>query len=405
MLKKILKSFDYSVIVVYLLLCLFGLVMIYSSSMVIAVQRYGMDSAYFYNKQKINLALALLAFTVTAFLPYKLYASKKFLALLMCGSMFGLLALFIFGHTSNNAQSWFRLGSSSLQPSEFVKVAIIIYLSAVYAKKQAYIDIFNKGVVPPLIFLIVVCFLVAIQPDIGTATIIFGIGCTIIIASGMRLKTMLKLAGLGLAFAVLLSPFLFLEKDKIFTPVKIARFTGYLNPFQNEGGEGLQLVNSYIAIGSGGLKGQGLGESIQKLGYLPEPHTDFIMAIIAEELGAFGVLFVIGGLCYLVLRGIYIGIHSKDQFGSLLAIGISGMIAIQTFINLGGVCGLIPITGVTLPFISYGGSSLLILSLSLGILVNVGMFTKYEEKYKHKQEKPQEADDANRRPYQVYSRP
>ncbi|GER68423.1 cell division protein FtsW [Weizmannia acidilactici] len=405
MLKKILKSFDYSIIVVYLLLCLFGLVMIYSSSMVIAVQRYGQDSAYFYNKQKINLFLALIGFAITAFLPYKMYQSKKFLAFLMFGSVLGLLALFVFGHTSNNAQSWFQIGSSSLQPSEFVKMAVIIYLSAVYAKKQAYIDTFNKGVIPPLIFLMVVCLLIALQPDIGTATIIFAIGCTIIITSGMRLKTMLKLAGLCLAIAVLFSPFILIEKDKIFTPVRLARFTGYLNPFKNESGEGLQLVNSYIAIGSGGLRGQGLGQSIQKLGYLPEPHTDFIMAIIAEELGAAGVLFVIGGLCYLVLRGIYIGIHSRDQFGSLLAIGISSMIAIQTFINLGGVCGLIPITGVPLPFISYGGSSLLLLSMALGILVNVAMFTKYEENYKRKQNMSQEAGQTIRKPYKVYSRP
>jgi cell division protein FtsW len=373
--------------------------------MVVAVQRYGVDSAYFYDKQKLNLLLAFTGFLVTAFLPYKIYQSKKLLAFIMFGSVLGLLALFVFGHTSNNAQSWFKIGSSQLQPAEFVKIGIIIYLAAVYAKKQAYIDTFNRGAIPPLIFLMVVCGLITVQPDVGSAAIIFLVGCTIIVSSGMKLKTMLKLAGLGLGFVVIFSPLILIQKDKIFTPVRVSRFTGYLDPFKNQGEEGLQLVNSYIAIGSGGIKGQGLGQSIQKLGYLPESHTDFIMAVIAEELGVAGVLFVIGGLSYLVLRGIYIGIHSKDQFGSLLAIGISGLIAIQTFINLGGVSGLIPITGVTLPFISYGGSSLLVLSLAVGVLVNVAMFTKYEEKYKRKQGSHAEAPDQTGKLYKVYSKP
>src|SRR3954470_12366134 len=148
---------------------------------------------------------------------------------------------------------------------------------------------------------------------------------------------------------------------------------------------GFHLANSFIAIGSGGVNGLGLGKSIQKLGYLPESHTDFIMAVIAEELGIWGVGFVILLLFYIVLRGIYIGLQCKDPFGSLLAIGISSMIGIQSFINLAGVSGLIPLTGVPLPYISYGGSSLLMLAGATGILVNVSMFTKYEKKYKDKQ--------------------
>ena len=150
-----------------------------------------------------------------------------------------------------------------------------------------------------------------------------------------------------------------MKSDKIFTDGRMERINGYLDPFGTAQDEGFQLVNSYLAIGSGGIKGLGLGQSVQKLGYLPEAHTDFIMAIIAEELGVFGVAFVLVGLGYLVLRGIYIGIRCRDPFGSMLAIGISGMIGIQSFINLGGMSGLIPITGVTLPFISYGGSSIL----------------------------------------------
>ncbi|MBS4172382.1 FtsW/RodA/SpoVE family cell cycle protein [Bacillus sp. FJAT-49736] len=387
MFKKILKSFDYSIITVYILLCLFGLVMVYSASMVTAI-RIGQSSDFFYMKQLKNLILSIVAFGFAAFLPYKLYKSNRFLGTMMLVSIFGLLAIFAWGSIYNNANSWLSFGSSSIQPSEFVKLSVIIYLSAVYSKKQTYIDHFNKGVVPPIAFLIFVCFLIAIQPDTGTAGIIFLIGLTIIMCSGMKFKTLMKLFGFGLIIIGILSPFVILEKDKIFSPTKMGRITGFTEPFKYAQKEGHQLVNSYFAIGAGGLKGQGLGQSIEKLGYLPEPQTDFIIAVISEELGIFGVAFVIVGLAYLVLRGIYLGLKCQDTFGSLLCIGISSMIAIQTFINLGGAVGLIPITGVPLPFISYGGSSLLLLSISMGILVNISMFINYEEKYKKKKEKP-----------------
>ncbi|MGE8206763.1 FtsW/RodA/SpoVE family cell cycle protein [Heyndrickxia sp. NPDC080065] len=386
MLKKILKSFDYSIIIVYILLCVFGLVMIYSASMVVAVQKYHQSSDFFYIKQVKNLIVAFITFTITAFFPYKAYKSNKFLGIIMLVSVLSLIGIRLFGHNTNNAQSWFKIGTTMIQPSEFVKLSVIIYLSAVYAKKQSYIDQLNRGVIPPLLFLIFVCFLIAIEPDWGTSLINFLIGLTILLCSGMRFKTMSKLIGLGLIIALLLSPVLIFKKDDIFTKGKVSRITAYLDPFGTKGDEGFQLYNSYLALGSGGVKGLGLGQSVQKLGYLPEPHTDFIMAIIAEELGIFGVAFVILGLSYLVLRGIYIAVRCRDPFGSLLSIGIASMIGIQAFINLGGVSGLIPITGVPLPLISYGGSSLLLLSASIGILVNVSMFMKYEEKYKKKQE-------------------
>jgi cell division protein FtsW len=160
----------------------------------------------------------------------------------------------------------------------------------------------------------------------------------------------------------------------------MGRIEAFQDPFSSE--FGYHLVNSYLALGAGGLKGLGLGNSVQKLGYLPEAHTDFIMAVIAEELGLFGVCFVLLILGYIVLKGIFIGLKCKDPFGSLLAIGVSSMIGIQSFINLAGISGVIPLTGVPLPFISYGGSSLLQLSMAMGILVNVSMFVNYEEKYK-----------------------
>jgi len=235
--------------------------------------------------------------------------------------------------------------------------------------------------------LIATCFLVASEPDFGTAAIIFIIGMSVIVSSGMKFKSMVKLAGIGAGIAVFFSGILFLFKrdgfESIFSEERLGRIAAYTDPFAHISDNGWQLVGSYYAIGNGGLWGSGLGQSIQKLGYLPEPHTDFIMAIIAEELGILGVGFILLGLAYIVLKGIYIGIKSKDRFGKMLAIGISSMIGVQTFINLGGMSGVIPITGVPLPFISYGGSSLILLSLSMGVLLNVSMFVKYEKKYRN----------------------
>ncbi|EIJ81638.1 cell wall shape-determining protein [Bacillus methanolicus PB1] len=384
MLKKILKCYDYSLIIVMVLLSLFGLVMVYSASMVWAVQRYGLPSDFFYQKQKLFLIGAFIVFLIVVLFPYKAMKSNKILGFIVLMSLFGLGALFVFGHIAGNAQSWFKIGQLSLQPSEFTKIAVIIYLSAVYAKKQSYINEFNKGVVPPLVYLVLVCILVAIQPDFGTAVIIFLIAASIILSSGMNWKNILKLILIGI---LVVSPVALVMKDELFTKEQLERFEAVKNPFEDELDTGFHLTNSFLAIGSGGINGLGLGKSIQKLGYLPESHTDFIMAVIAEELGVWGVSFVILSLGYIVLRGIYIGLKCKDPFGSLLAIGISSMIGIQSFINLAGISGFIPLTGVPLPFISYGGSSLLQLSIAMGILVNVSMFVNYERKFKKNKEK------------------
>lgn len=382
MLKKIIRSYDISLIVTTIALSVFGLIMIYSASMIVGPAKFEVASNYFYIKQLKHLILAGIMFTFFAIVPYKLYQHKYVLMGIVFSSIFVLLILDVFGHTANNAQSWLMIAGKSIQPSEFIKLGVIIYLSAIYAKKQKYIDNFNAGVLPPLFFLVIVCALIFFQPDFGTALIISLIAATIILSSGMSLKSLMKLGGILLIAVLLVVPFIFFMKDQIFTENRMGRLYSFMEPFKYEENEGYQLVNSYIAIGSGGVSGSGLGNSIQKYGYLPEPHTDFIMAVISEELGAKGVLFVLGCLSFIILRGFRIAVKCRDPFGSLLAIGISSMIGIQSFINLGGVTGLIPITGVTLPFVSYGGSSILILAISMGVLVNVSMFTNYENKYK-----------------------
>ncbi|MCQ6282203.1 FtsW/RodA/SpoVE family cell cycle protein [Bacillus sp. EB600] len=383
MFKKMLKSYDYTLVIAIVLLSLFGLIMVYSASMATAVQRYGVSSDYFYQKQKLFLILAAIIFVLTALFPYKILKNKRVLMTTVFSSLVVLMILTLFGHVAGGAQSWIRIGPLSIEPSEFIKLCVIIYLSAVYAKKQHYINHFNKGIAPPLIYLGLVCMLIAAQPDFGTVEIILLFAAAMVFSSGMSFKNFGKL---GLFAGISAIPIVLIFHNKIFTAKRMSRFAVLQDPFKYQQTSGYHLANSYIAIGSGGINGLGLGRGIEKLGYLPEPHTDFIMAVIAEELGIWGVGFVILILAYIVLKGFHIALQCKDPFGSLLAIGISSMIGIQAFINLAGVSGLIALAGVPLPFVSYGGSSLIQLAIAMGILVNVSMFVTYEKKFKNKQE-------------------
>lgn len=399
MFKKRLKSYDYSLLVVYILISIFGLIMVYSASMVTAIQIYEVESNYFFIRQLLLLCVSFVFFLLAAILPYQIYKNKRILQIMVIGSSLLLIILLTIGSTVNNATSWISIFGFRFQPAEFVKLVVIIYMAAVYAKKQPYINNFNQGVIPPILFLIGVCGLIIMQPDIGTATIIFATGMVIVFCTGMHWKNILRLCLTGLVLIVVLLPFILIQRESIFTENRIGRLVSFTDPFQYELDVGLQLVNSYLAIGSGGFTGVGLGKSIQKLGYLPEAHTDFIMAIIAEELGLLGVAFVLICLGYIVLKGFHVGMKCKNAFGSLLAFGISGMIGIQTFINLGGVSGLIPITGVTLPFISYGGTSLMVLSISMGLLLNVSSYANIE--LERKDEKEPNDKKIKRRSFQL----
>ncbi|MEN2766576.1 FtsW/RodA/SpoVE family cell cycle protein [Ornithinibacillus xuwenensis] len=368
MLRKF-KDYDFTLIITPLLLTGFGIVMIYSASMVLAVVE-GFESNYYLIKQIQWFIIGLAGFVFCTFFPYRNY--QKLIKLIVLGILFLLVAVKLFGEVRGNAKSWFDIGPISLQPAEFAKLGIIMYLASVYSKKQAYIDNFNRGVLPPLILTVIMLGLIVSQPDIGTASIIFLIACSVIFSSGIRFKHLFSLIAIGLLVVAIAIP-------NMITDTRIGRFTGAYAPFEAPDSTGYHLIQSYLAIGVGGLTGEGLGQSIQKLGYLFGPHTDFIMAVIAEELGFIGVFIVIGALATIVLRGIFIARKCEDSFGSLMAIGISSMIGIQAFINLGSASGILPITGVTLPFVSYGGSSLLVLLVSMGILNNIAMSVKKKE--------------------------
>ena len=367
--KDKIKGYDYTLIVIPLLLAGFGIVMVYSASMVSAVVA-GLESTYFLTKQAQWFVLGLIGFIFCCFFPYKAY--QKLIVPIVIIRILSLIAVLFFGETVNRATRSIDVFGFNLQPSEFVKLALIIYLASVYSKKQQYINDFSKAVLPPLILTCLIVALIVFQPDIGTASIIVFIASTIIVSSGIKFKHLLFL---GMSATAILAMFL----PHLVTETRIARFTGAYQPFANPDDEGYHLIQSYVAISGGGLSGEGLGQSIQKLGYLWGAHTDFIMAVIAEELGIFGVVAVIGLFIVITLRGLYIAKKCPDSFGSLLAIGITSMIAIQAIINLGAISGIFPITGVTLPFISYGGSSLLIVMCSMGILNNVARYVNLKE--------------------------
>lgn len=359
--KGLLKGYDYTLIITPIILASFGVVMIYSASMV-STAVDGLDSTYYLVRQLQWFILGLIGFVLACLFPYKKY--QKMTLYIVIASFSLLIAVLIFGDTVNRATRSVSLFGFNIQPSEFIKLLLIIYLSSVYSKKQKYIGNFVYGVLPPLIITACMILLIVLQPDIGTATIIMLIVGTIIVSSGIRMK---HLALLTLFAGSILS----VTVPKMITDTRLSRITGAYDPFLNPDSTGYHLIQSYIAISGGGVTGEGLGQSVQKLGYLWGAHTDFIMAVIAEELGIFGVILVIGLFVVITLRGLFIARKCTDSFGSLLAIGISSMIAIQAIINLGAISGILPITGVPLPFLSYGGSSLFILLISMGILNNI----------------------------------
>lgn len=371
MLKRMLKNFDYTLVSMPILLSVFGCLMVFSASIVVAVSNeFGVEPDYFFWRQLRSLVVALFVFAVTLLLPYKIYLSLYKWIILACVA--ALFAVFAIGTIGGGAQSWIQLAQVTIQPAEFAKLGVILYLAGVFSKKQAYINQFSVAVVPPLIFIVLIFGLIYKQPDLGSGMIVLMISATVILCAGLRWKHIVGLMGLGAASVTILMLFFASENQT-------RRFASAYHPFADPQYGGFQLIQSYLAMGTGGLTGVGLGQSVQK-GFIPEPHTDFILAIIAEELGIIGVAFVIFGLGFIVVKGLQTAIRCKDVFGSLLAVGISCMIGIQTFVNVGAMSGLVPVTGVTLPFISYGGSSLVLLMASMGILCNISMFVRYRAK-------------------------
>lgn len=359
------------IVLPYIVLCLIGIVMVYSASAAVTLQEGGSAKSYLL-KQTIFVILGLGVAIFMASINLNYLRQPIFLRIFFWVLVAALICVRAFGASINGAHGWINLGFFSIQPAEVVKLFIILYLSNQFALYQARPELSAMiHAWKPLAVVLFLAALIYIQPDTGGFAINVMIALVIFLASEVNWKTGAKLMGLGLGALILGLPIFSRFIVGHVHSYKASRFLAYLDPFASTQGVGNQLVNSYYAISNGGITGVGLGKSIQKMGYLPEPNTDFILAIIAEELGLLMVIVILLLLAVLVCRCIWVGMQTKSLYMSLICYGVASFLSVESFFNIGGVCGLLPITGVTLPFISYGGSSMLVLSAAVGLVMNV----------------------------------
>ncbi|HWO77862.1 MAG TPA: stage V sporulation protein E [Bacillus sp. (in: firmicutes)] len=358
---------DFLLILVTLSLLAVGLIMVYSASAVWAEYKFN-DSFFFAKRQLLFAGVGVVAMFFIMNIDYWNWRSWAKILVIVCFVL--LIAVLIpgVGMERNGSRSWIGVGAFSIQPSEFMKFAMIVFLAKFLTDRQRYITTVKQGLVPSLGLVFLAFALIMLQPDLGTGTVMVGTCVVMIFIAGARIRHFIFLGLMGLAgFVALIAS----------APYRIQRITSFLDPWSDPQNSGFQIIQSLYAIGPGGLFGLGLGQSRQKFFYLPEPQTDFIFAIISEELGFIGGSFVILLFALLLWRGMRIALGAPDLYGSFLAVGIIAMIAIQVMINIGVVTGLMPVTGITLPFLSYGGSSLTLMLMAVGVLLNVSRYSRY----------------------------
>lgn len=327
--------------------------MILSSSYIWAEYKYNDPFKYFKN-QAIFFVLGLFLMYIISKIDYKLYLKKSNLIILICIILLILVLIPGIGAVRNGSRSWFKIGSFGIQPSELTKLGLIIFTSKYLCN--------NKKILPIILFSVFIFGLIMLQPDFGTGTVLLMSIFGILFVGGMKMSFIFKIVGAGLSMVVILI---------MIAPYRLARILSFLNPWSDPLGSGFQIIQSLYAIGPGGLFGMGLGNSIQKYFYLPEPQTDFIFSIISEEFGFMGVIIVVTLLLSIIINGFKIAYKTNDLFAKYLSFGIVFSLSFQALLNLMVVVGLVPVTGVTLPFLSYGGSSLLISMASIGVLINI----------------------------------
>ncbi len=354
-----MKKFNLKLFISIIILSLFGLLMVYSSSYVWAEYKFS-DPFKYVKNQGLFLLLGTVIMYLVSKVDYKKYYKYSSKIFLICFALI-ILVLFV-GTERNGSKSWFGIGSFGIQPSEFMKLAMIIFTSKYLYNNRKDMGNIKKGVMPILGITLIIFLLIMLQPDFGTGVILVMGVIGLLFVGGVNLKFFLKIAILGITGIIGLI---------LAAPYRLKRILSFLNPWSDPLGSGFQIIQSLYAIGPGGLFGYGLGGSRQKHFYLPEPQTDFIFSIISEEFGFMGVLIVSGLFSFIIYESIKIALNCKDLFGKYLAFGIVFILAFQALLNLSVVIGLIPVTGVTLPFLSYGGSSLLITLASMGIVLNI----------------------------------
>lgn len=379
------REINFSIVACVLILMFVGLIMVTSSSYYYAYNTWG-DSMYFFKRQGLWTVLGLAAMIVSTRIPLRWYktTAKAIYGL----ALFLSLLVLVVGTTTNGSTRWLNIGGMSFQPSELTKLAVIIFLSEQVVERQS--EIRTRGCFALLFFEVLVPTGLVATQNLSSAVIILVVGLMIMFIGGCRLRyfftMVLPLVALGMF--VLAMPLLFdVNKmpslvQKVLSPVlyRTERIEAWLDPFANARGSGYQTIQSLYAIGSGGFFGRGLGQSIQKLGYIPEAYNDIIFAIICEELGFFGAMMIVLLFVLFAWNGVQVSFFAPNTFMSLIAAGITGQIALQAILNIGVNTNMIPPTGVTLPFISYGGSSMLFLMWSVGMLLDISAFSYRAEK-------------------------
>ena len=343
-----------------------GVVMVYSASAILATDRFH-DPYFFLKKQLFWAVLGFGCLWAAMTLNYRVL-ERIMLPLLVVSLVLRISVLVRpFSQQIKDTDRWLRWGAVSFQPAELAKFSLVVYLAQFLTRRREVVESFWLGLLPPLLVTGSMAGLVLLQPDLGSSlTLVVLVFCLLFLAGG-RVRQMALVAASALPLVAV----------AIYTaPYRLKRIMTFLDPWADPRGSGFQIIQSYLALGSGGLFGRGLGESKQKLFYLPEPHTDFVFAVLGEELGLLGAVTVISLFGLLIWRGIRIGLSAPDPFGAFLALGLTALLACQTLVNLGVVTGVLPTKGLPLPFISFGGSSLIMAMVATGVLLNISQHAR-----------------------------
>ncbi len=362
------KPFDFWIFAAVILLLSLGTIMVFSSSYYFSVKEVG-NSFFLLVPQLQYMALSIVVLVVTMNFDYKKWG--KISPVLLMGSI-GLLILVLIpgvGVVRNGAQRWLGVGNKTIQPSELAKLALIMFLAFSLSKRKDVLKSFTRGLLPYLALIGLISGLVIIEPHLSGTIIIVLTAFIVLFCAGAKISHFVAMAVPVVVAAV---------AAVLVAPYRFDRVKAWLDPFAYARDEGWQTVQSLLAIGSGGIFGRGLGQSMQKYLYIPEPYNDYIFAVLAEELGLIGSLVVMLLFLVFIWRGIKVAMNAPDTFGSLMATGITSLIGLQFLFNVAVVTNSIPSTGISLPFFSYGGTSLLFLMFGVGILLNISRYSNYE---------------------------
>ncbi len=360
--QSIRGSVDYPFLILVIVLMGIGLLMLFSASYATAYYE-GQSSTYYFTRQAVFAGAGLAIMFLISQMDYRRF--RVLSSILMLFSIMLLVLVLFIGTGNYGEKRWINLGFTQFQPSEIAKVAVIFFFSSMISVNSEKMHTFRYGVLPYIIVLAVISGLMFLEPHLSGAILIVGVGAALMFMGGTHWGWFAGALGTAAVAGAAAISFLDYARQRVET---------WLNPFLDPRGDGYQIIQSLYAIGSGGALGLGFGNSRQKYLYLPEAHNDFIFAIVCEELGFVGAMIILILFALLVIRGYWIALHARDKFGSLLAGGITTMIALQTVLNIGVVTGVLPVTGASLPFFSYGGTALLILLAEVGVVLSISRY-------------------------------